>query len=155
MTKDMIVELSSCHIPKQFRLTANDFLECYPDFSANKSAEILDIDGYTDEEEGYRDGVIEFIDGIQDIVTYDEKDNSITIAHKNNLLRSMYQEVSRYLKDFNEENFSKSQWRWKLRELVYPVYGTYICMPDPVHILHFLENCKNGDKFYIGGILYY
>ena len=89
--------------------------------------------------------------------TYNEEENSITIVHRDIFFKTNYEKFKELSENVTFEQFKDWYWVYNVKDCIAPLFCTYIYNNSTLTNIHdfMRDNCKDGDKFYIGGAVQY
>lgn len=135
--------------PVKNRINEDTFMDEYDSFVGSIADYVQDID------DTYEDAVEGLLHELGASAIYNKEDNSITVVHKDMFLQSNYERFKELTKDVTLEQFKDWYWVSRVQDCLSDKFGTYIYYGYPRPIDDFMREVKDGDVFYIGGIVDY
>lgn len=135
--------------PIKNRINEDTFMDGDDSFVGSIADYVQDID------DTYEDAIKALLYELGASAIYNKEENSITIVHKNMFLKVNFDKFKELTKDATYEQFNDWYWVSQVQNCLTDKYGTYIYYNYPKPIDDFMREVKDGDKFYIGGILDY
>ena len=144
-----VFELSRKPIKESDRMNENTLMD-NDSFVGYVADYVADID------EPYEDTVGWLVNELGASVVYNNEDNSITFVHKDMFFKQDYDKFRELIKGVTFKKFLDWKWVHQVKSCLSQDWGTYIYFDYPMNINDFIrDHVKDGDKFYIGGVVDY